>query len=111
MSFATTIQSIETDVLNWVQGEEAKAAQWWKNFEPTLEADFTAFYTAVKPIALNLIVGIASAAISGPSKFAAVSAALLSVALQMGLKATITMANTVVQQIVASLGLNMPAIA
>lgn len=109
MSIASIFTDIESEVATFVQGEEAKASAWWTSFKPTLESDFTAFYNAVKPIAINLVVGIASAALSGPAKLGAVSAALLAAAEAQGISATKVEADTIVQQIVQSLGLAVGA--
>lgn len=106
---ATILESIETFVLNEVQSVEAKAATWWKGFEPIVEADFNAFVTAMKPVAFALVTGLAQAALEGPAKLALASTTLLAVAKAQGINASSTMANTLVQQLVASLSLNKPA--
>lgn len=110
-----TISSVLSDVEAWVGTEiksgETAAINWWHSFEPILEADFKKFVDAVKPIALALITSLAQAALSGPAKLQAVSSALIAAAGAQGIQATMTMANTLVQQIVASLGAAVPAAA
>lgn len=103
MSISTILADLETYVVADVKQAETAAAAWWKGFEPILESDFSAFVAAVKPIAVNLVVALAETALSGPAKLATVSAALVATAEAQGLKATTTMANTVVQQVVASI--------
>lgn len=105
MSIASILQDLESYVIADVKQAEVAAASWWKGFEPILESDFQAFVTAIKPIAVNLVVALAETALSGPAKLATVSAALVATAEAQGLKATTTMANTVVQQVVASIGM------
>ena len=107
MSLSSIFSSIETDALNMVQAAEADVASWWKGFEPILASDMDAFVKVVGPIVLNLVAAVATQAISGPAKLAAVSAALVAQAESQGVKATQTMANTVVQQAVASIGTAM----
>ena len=107
MSLSSVFATIETDALNMVQAAEADATAWWKGFAPIVESDLTAFVKVVGPIVLNLVAAMATQAISGPAKFAAVSAALIAQAESQGVAATQTMANTVVQQAVASIGTAM----
>ena len=108
MSLSNVIAEIETFVLNEVKSVETSAEKWWQGFEPVLESDLSKFWNAVKPIALDLVIGLAQAAISGPAKMAAVSAALVATAEAQGITASKTMADTVVQQLVASLGAAKP---
>jgi hypothetical protein len=107
-NFQNILESIETFVLNEVQQAEAKVAQWWKGIEPVVEDDFNKFVAALKPVAFGLVTGLAEAALGGPDKLVIASATLLQVAKAQGLAATKTMADTLVQQIVASLGANKP---
>lgn len=108
MSLASVFQSVETFVLNEIQHEEVKLAAWWKGFEPTVEADWEAFYAAMKPIAFGVVVGLAEASLGGPAKLAVAAAQILNIAKAQGVKASQTMADTLVQQFVASLGNNKP---
>ena len=107
-AFQDAIESIETFVINEVQHAETKIADWWKGFEPVVEDDFNKFVAAMKPIAFALVTGIAEAALEGPAKFALASNVLLATAKASGLSATKTMADTLVQQLVASLSANKP---
>ncbi len=108
MSIATILTDVETFVQAEIKKGEVSISSWWTGFEPILEADFQAFVAAMKPIALALVTGLAEAAISGPTKLAAVSGALVAVAEAQGLKASTTMANQLVQQIVTSLSAAKP---
>jgi len=108
MSLATIFQSVETYILNEVQQEEVKLAAWWKGFEPTVEADWEAFYAAMKPIAFGIVTGLAEASLGGPAKLAIAAVQVLNIAKASGLKVSQTMADTLVQQFVASLGNNKP---
>jgi len=108
MTFKDTIESIETFVLNEVQQAEVQVADWWHHFEPVLEDDFHKFVAAMKPVAFALVTGLATAALGGPEKFAIAARTLLAVAKAAGLNVTQTMADTLVQQLVASLSANKP---
>ncbi len=107
-AFKDAIESIETFVLNEIQQEEVKIAAWWHGIEPVLEDDFHKFVAAMKPVAFALITGLAEAALGGPAKFALASSALFAVAKATGMNVTKTMADTLVQQLVASLSANKP---
>lgn len=107
-AFQTAIESIETFVLNEIQQAEVKVADWWHGIEPVLEDDFHKFVEAMKPVAFALVTGLAEVALAGPAKFGIASNALFAVAKAAGLNVTKTMADTLVQQLVASLSANKP---
>lgn len=108
MTVSSILSELDTFVNSEIAAAKTDISSWWTSFEPIAEADFQAFVAAIKPIALALVTGLASAAISGPAKLAAVSGALISAAESQGIKATTVMANTVVQQVVASLSSAKP---
>ena len=110
MSLATIFDTIETDVLNFVQSAEAKAETWFKTFTPVVEADVAAAWTQFKPVILGLIVGLEQAAIpaiaagTGFDKLGAAVAGLIAAAGAQGVTIAKTTATTVIQQAVTSLG-------
>lgn len=106
--FQNAIESIETFVLNEVQQAEVKVADWWHHVEPMVEADFHAFVAAMKPVALALVTGLMEASLGGVDKLALASTVLLATAKAQSISASKTMADTLVQQIVASLSANKP---
>lgn len=108
MSIATILADIDAFVNKEVSELKTDVSSWWTGFEPVLEADFEKFVTAMKPVALALVTGLAQAALDGPAKFLAASTALVVTAKAQGINATTTMANQLVQQIVTSLSAVKP---
>jgi len=108
MSIATVLTGVENFVEAEIKKGEVSISTWWTGFEPMVEADFQAFVTAMQPVALALVTGLANAAINGSVKFSVASSALVSVAESQGLKSSMTMANQLIQQIVTSLSAAKP---
>jgi len=110
MSLNSIFDTIETDVLNMVHSAEAKAETWFVTFTPVVEADVAAAWTQFKPIVVGLIVAIEQAAIPalvggiGIDKLAIVVQGLIAAAGSQGVTLAKSVATTVVQQAVNSLG-------
>lgn len=106
MSIQTVLANLESYVIADIRKAENSVAAWWKGFTPILETDFEKFVSVVGPIALALIKALAVAelnSLTGGVKLSLVSGALIAQAESQGITATKTMADTVVQQIVASI--------
>lgn len=112
MSISTFLETVETDVLNYVHSEEGKIAAWWSTFTPVAEADLQAAWTAYKPQILGAIaaveqIGLTMLVPGGTVAFdklgAAVAAAGATLAAQ-GVTVAKTVLSTLVQQAVTSLG-------
>lgn len=58
MSLVSALETIETDILNYVHSEESKIANWWKSFSPVAEADVAAAWAAYKPEILGAIAAV-----------------------------------------------------
>ena len=115
MSLATILGTIETDVLNIVHSAEAKAETWFTTFTPVIEADVAAAWTQFKPLVIALIVAIEQAAIpaiagtTGIDKLAVVVEGLIAGAASQGVTIAKSVATTIVQQAVTSIGNAAPA--
>lgn len=112
MSLATVLATIETDVLNIVQGSEAKAETWFKSFTPVVEADVEAAWTQFKPVIMGLIVGVEQIGLTALApgsgvifdKLGAAVSGLIAAAASQGVTIAKATATTVIQQAVTSIG-------
>jgi len=58
MSISTFLQTVETDVMSFVQAEVAKGENWVKSFTPVVEADLQSAWSAYKPEILGAIASV-----------------------------------------------------
>lgn len=109
MTTASVLASIDAYVTGEIAKVEGGVASWWKGFSPILASDFEKFASVAAPIALSLVEALAENLIMpGPVKLSVVSAGLIAAAKAQGIAATQTMADTVVQQVVASIAASIP---
>lgn len=109
-TLVATFQEVESEVGTWLkaefQGAETAVANWWHDFTPVLAADFAKYKAALMPIALALVKGLAQALVgfTGLDKLKVAAQTLAAMAGQQGLSTSLTFASTLIQQIVASIG-------
>lgn len=108
MALSDILSGVDTFVKKELTTVEKDVSSWWTGFEPILEADLQKFVSALQPIALALVTGLAETALSGSQKFSIASSALVSTAKAQGIAATKTMGDQLVQQIVTSLSVAKP---
>ena len=113
MSLVSALETIETDVLNYVKSEEGKIANWWKGFSVVAEADVVAAWQAYKPEVLGAIAAVEQIGVSlllpganvNFDKLAAAVSIVASVLAAKGVTVAKGVLVTVIQQAVNSLGI------
>lgn len=112
MSLASVLETVETDVLNYVHSEEGKIVNWWKTFSPVAEADVAAAWKAYKPEILGAIAAVEQIGLSillpgSTVTFDKLGAAVAAAGATLAAKGVTVgkgVLATVIQQVVASLG-------
>lgn len=103
-SIADAFGKLKQFVVDEFHKVEGGVAAFVNKFEPIIENDIDALVTQFGPVIGQLVVGLATMSLGGPAKLAAASAGLVAQAEDAGIALSKTMANTLIQQAVATAG-------